>query len=295
MSGIESALQALKNLDIKYNHLFSSDIDKFAKKSLLANYTPDVFYDDIYSEKKSCKLDLYMASPPCQSFSSAGNREGTSVPKGLIFNRCIEVIKETDTNTFILENVRGLMTIDKGQTFKSIINQLESLGTYNIYWKLLNTKDYGLPQSRPRIFIVGIKKSVMTKEFTWPEPIEMKSLESIIDYTDTSTSKIPINKPEILEKISRSKSTFIDLGWQNFTSGSYEHYSQCLTACSTMWNLKMNRKANVKELLRLQGFNENFKQVVSYTQMKRQIGNSISVCVLEEIIKEIINVSSIGS
>lgn len=283
-SGIEAPIQALINLNIEFEHIFSSDIDKFVKKSLLANYNPQIFYDDIYQEKQKCDLDLYFAGFPCTNFSYAGKREGINNPRGLIFERSIEIIKETNTNVFILENVPGIMTIHNGETFKLLLQKLNNLGIYNVYHKLLNTKDYGIPQNRNRIYIIGIKKE-LNINFEWPKKKEMKNLNDIIDYSDTSNSKIPINNQEILDRIKTSEATFLNLGFWNFKDHSYKDYCPTLTSSSPYYNLKMKRRMNIKEMLRIQGFSEDFKIVCSYTQIKKQLGNSMSVNVLEEILK----------
>lgn len=109
-------------------------------------------------------IDLYICGFPCQPFSMAGERKGTEDSRGTIFYECLKVIRNKKPNYFILENVKGLITIDKGNTFKEILQSLKNLKIYNVEWKVLNTKDYGIPQNRERIFIIGIKKS-LKKEF----------------------------------------------------------------------------------------------------------------------------------
>ena len=169
-SGIEAPIMALKQLKIPFRHEFSSEIDKHCIASIKANYKPKKIFGDM--KKRKIKdipdIDLYICGFPCQPFSMAGERKGTEDSRGTIFYECLKVIKNKKPNYFVLENVRGLITIDGGKTFESIIQSLENLKIYNVEWKVLNTKDYGIPQNRERVFIVGIKKS-LKKKFEWPK------------------------------------------------------------------------------------------------------------------------------
>jgi DNA (cytosine-5)-methyltransferase 1 len=156
-SGIEAPIQALKQLKIPYQHIFSSDIDKYVIKSIKANYSPQILFGDPdgkYPEGDITKrnisdvpdIDLYVCGFPCQPFSQAGRRAGFEDKRGTVFFSCLEVIKKKRPKYFILENVRGLLSHDKGNTFKIIMKELNSLKGYQVDWKLLNTKDYGMIQ-----------------------------------------------------------------------------------------------------------------------------------------------------
>ncbi len=287
-SGIEAPICALNNLGVKYNHIFSCEIDKYARQSIRANYSPNKIYKDIKEEKEKCELDIYVCGFPCQPFSLSGNRKGSSDPRGTIFDFCVKSINLTNTKVFILENVRGLISVEDGEYWKYILSELKKLDKYNIYYKVLNTKDYGIPQNRERVYIVGIHKKIQHKEFNFPKCIKMKSIKDYVDKRKLPTEKPPIRKQEVINILSNSKATFLNLGWQNFKEHSYEHFSPTILAQATMWCVPKNRRATIKELLSLQGFPTNFKQVVSDTQMKKQIGNSMSVNVLEHLFVEII-------
>lgn len=285
-SGICAPIQALKNLGIKIEHKFSSDIDKFARKSILANYNPEVLFEDMTVERELPKLDVYVAGFPCQPFSKAGKRGDTSDPRGKIFFSCVDTIKKTEPKLFILENVPSIMTINKGQTFQLIKKTLsEECPGYFIYYWVLNTKDYGIPQHRRRLYIVGSKE-----ELERPKPIPCRSIYDFIDYSDTSVDEWPPcyvkREPQFKDAVFTN---IAQLRLNNNHNKVCPNYSATLMASSQLVNVKMHRKANIKELLRLQGFPEDFKQVVSNTQMSRQIGNSMSVNVLEEIFKNLKN------
>lgn len=274
-SGIEAPLQALMNLNIDVKHVFSSESDPFARKSLLANYKPGILYNDIYDEKEPCELDLYCCGFPCQSFSTVGLREGVDDPRGRIFERVLEVIEQTNTKIFLLENVKGLLTIENGEVFQLMLNQLLDLGKYEIHYKVLNTKDYAIPQNRERVYIVGIRNDLYVP-FEFPEPLPPIPLSELVDWDVVGND----------DRYSESKATFLNLSTQGYAPHRFEHYSPCLTAQGTHWNVKCKRKATADELLRLQGF-QDFEVVVSYTQLKKQLGNSMSVSVLEAIFDKI--------
>lgn len=116
-SGIEAPIQALKQLGIPHKHVFSCEIDKYARESILANYKPEILFTDMTKRKTkdTPDIDLYVCGFPCQSFSMAGLREGVDDPRGTIFWQCLKVIKHKLPRVFILENVKGLLTINEGK------------------------------------------------------------------------------------------------------------------------------------------------------------------------------------
>tara|TARA_R100001163_G_C5038524_1_gene177170 strand:+ start:51 stop:1283 length:1233 start_codon:yes stop_codon:yes gene_type:complete len=188
-SGIGAPEMALKYLGIEFESVFACEIDKFARQSFEQLHNPIKFYNDITTRnhKEVEQLDLYVAGFPCQAFSMAGKRKGFDEARGTLFFNVAEFIKENNPKTFILENVKGLLSHDNGKTFQTIVDILSNGGGtqngqirldvfddglgYHIYWQVLNTKHYGIPQNRERIFIVGFK---YFREFSFPKPIELK-------------------------------------------------------------------------------------------------------------------------
>ena len=196
-SGIEAPIQALKQLKIPFRHVFSSEIDKYCIESIKANYKPEIIFGDKEGDfpegdirKRNIKdvpdIDLYVCGFPCQPFSQAGERRGLDDERGNVFFSCLKVIKEKQPKYFILENVKGLVSNDKGRTFRIIIKKLSTLEKYGyiIKYKVLNTRDYGIPQNRERLFIVGTKEN-----FEWPKKKKMKPLYKFIDFTDKKKEK----------------------------------------------------------------------------------------------------------
>ncbi len=285
-SGIEAPIQALIKLKVPFIHEFSCEIDPYAKKSILANYNPKILFDDITKKRKLPKVDIYVAGPSCQSFSMAGNRLGSLDKRSNLFYYCINAIKECNPKVFILENVKGLISIENGHFFNDILKKLETLKDYDIAHKVLNTRHYGIPQNRERLFIVGILKSELKCPFTWPINVKSKNIRDYIDTTDTHKDVYP---QFCIQDILKQKGTFVNISYINYTNPeSYQDYAPTITTAGSMiMCIPMHRKANIKELLTLQGFNPKFKQVVSDSQLKKQIGNSISVNVLEHLFKSI--------
>ena len=289
-SGIEAPLQALQPLGISHHHVFSSDIDKYAIQSINANYDPDIIFGDITKRDTNDvpDIDIYVCGFPCQAFSIAGKRKGFEDTRGNVFWSCLEVIKEKEPKLFILENVKGLLNHDKGRTFKRIIEELESLEDYTVHYQVLNTKNYGIPQSRSRVFIIGFRVDIQIEPFSFPQPLEMNDLADYIDESDCSSRHLPprVAKVDYMSKLPEN-SKFVDFSlYGNSTFPNSDTVCSCICRKSEMWCVPKSRFATCGELLTLQGFPEDFNQVVSNTQMKRQIGNSMSVNVLKEIFKE---------
>ena len=196
-SGVGSPETALKRLGIEHQVLFACDIDKYARTSYEALHKPQQMFEDITTRPTDfSQLDLYVAGFPCQSFSIAGKRKGFECPtNGTLFHTLSEFIRINQPKCFILENVKGLVNHDNGRTFQIIKDKLSGSGGsvndqmfltdidglgYHIHYKVLNTKDFGLPQNRERIFIVGFKDA---RQFSFPvgESLTIR-LKDILQY-----------------------------------------------------------------------------------------------------------------
>jgi len=188
-SGIGAIEYALKRLNLKSQIQFASDIDNFAKQSYFANYDIDEknWYNDVKDidgTNYKGKLDLLVGGSPCQSFSMVGKRKGFDDTRGTLFYEFARMVKESQPNVFIFENVKGLINHDSGNTFETIKATFDELG-YKYFYQVLNAKKYGIPQHRERIFVIGFKdKSV---HFNFPEPIELehKMQDFLEDFTDS--------------------------------------------------------------------------------------------------------------
>lgn len=193
-SGIGAPEQALKQLNIPHQVVFACDVDKWAKKSYLSNYHPENFYDDITAreQKQTPYVDLYVAGFPCQAFSIAGKRKGFEDTRGTLFFDLLQYIQHVRPKYFILENVKGLVNHDKGNTYRTIMDCLRET-KYRTYPQVLNTKHYGIPQNRERIFIIGFRDE---HYFEFPQRVNLDL--KIKDLLETSVDeKFYLKKPQI--------------------------------------------------------------------------------------------------
>lgn len=196
-SGVGAFNQALTRLGINYEEVFACDIDKYARKTFIHNYGEPKYYpEDVYDREIPTEpLDIYMTSPPCQAFSLAGKRKGEEDKRGVLFYNSHEFIQKNKPRYFIFENVKGLLSDDNGRTFQRWIDYLggksvngtqtmfpdENAVPYHVYYQVLNAKDYGVPQNRERIFIIGIRDDA-DNNFNFPKPFPLtKRLKDVLE------------------------------------------------------------------------------------------------------------------
>ncbi len=188
-SGIGSIEQAFKRLNLKHKIVFAGDIDPFVKQSYFANYDikEEDWHDDVtkFSAKKyKNKVDLLVGGSPCQAFSMVGKRRGLEDTRGTLFYDFARIVDESKPKVFIYENVKGLLNHDNGRTWEIVKETFNSLG-YKIFTQVLNSRDYGIPQNRERIIVVGFKDN--TVNFTFPSaiPLNRTMQDFLEDYTDS--------------------------------------------------------------------------------------------------------------
>lgn len=187
-SGIGAIEHAFQRLGIKHRIVFAGDIDPNCKKSYFANYEieeKDWFCDirDFDAKKYNGQVDFLVGGAPCQAFSMVGHRLGFEDARGTLFYEFARVVKETKPKVFLFENVRGLLSHDKGRTWHVIHDIFEELG-YDVKYRVLNSRDYGIPQHRERVYCLGFKKKT---EFKYPAPIELEYVmyDFLEDYTNS--------------------------------------------------------------------------------------------------------------
>lgn len=287
-SGIEAPLEALKQMEIPFIQKWSCEIDKYARQSAEANYPkPEKIYEDMLerNNQEVPHVDLYICGFPCQAFSSMGNRKGMGDARAKIIPKMIDTIKSSKPKICILENVKGFTNIEKGIPMKNLLNELELLG-YIVYYSFYNTKNYGLPQNRERVYFVCIRKDLQKKEYVKPKEREMKPFESILVDQSINPGELPNSYRKHL-KILKPNTKIVKRDNYYFP---VENVSVTLdTNCCYFYIIKQNRKLLPIEALRLQGFPDSFKQVVSNYRIMKQVGNSMSVNVLKCIIGEVLN------
>ncbi len=187
-SGIGAIEHAFQRLKLPCEIVFAGDIDSNCKKSYFANYEikeENWFSDvrDFDAKKYKGNVDLIVGGAPCQAFSMVGKRLGFEDARGTLFYEFARIVKETEPKVFLFENVKGLINHDKGRTWHVIHDIFEELG-YDVHFRVLNSKDYGIPQNRERLYCVGFKKKT---KFKFPAPIELeyRMYDFLEDYINT--------------------------------------------------------------------------------------------------------------
>lgn len=268
--------------------VFSSEWDKYAQKTYEANFN-EVPEGDItlIHEEDVPKFDILLAGFPCQPFSSIGKREGFKhKTQGTLFYDVARIIDHHKPKAFLLENVSGLLTHDDGRTFTTIISTLVELG-YEVEYKILDASDYGVPQKRERIYIVGFnKRKVRSAVFHFPRPKTSKvGIGKFVEEgrVDLSISKhlqkvyiykLDDGRPEVITPKS-------DFPVKTLVA-SY-HKIQRLTGTFVADGPTGLRLLSENECKAVMGYPKSFKIPVSRTQMYRQFGNSVAVPVVKAI------------
>lgn len=295
--------------------------ENLMQKSYMLNYdiNADNFYQDVRFLDGNIyknKIDLLVGGSPCQSFSVNGKRGGFEDTRGTLFYEYARIVNEVQPKVFIFENVKGMLTHDNGNTWNIIKNTFEQLN-YKIYIKhdksgkespILNAMDYGIPQNRQRIFVVGInKREKIKKEFNFPEKIKLNS--KVSDYLDKKVdAKYYLgqkgfefvtthpSRAQVGCDVMRCQKANQQFNWNgDFIFEDFDKIKDnekiLKKAYVGMWNNRRGviRKITPRECLRLMGFKDDFIIDINDQNMYRQSGNSIVVNVLVALINEIIS------
>lgn len=288
----------------------------FVKKTYMANYNIDEknFHYDIRlldGRKYRGKVDLFVGGSPCQAFSIMGYKKGFEDTRGTLFYEYARLVDEIQPKVFIFENVQGLLNHDHGKTWDIIQKVFDSLG-YNISYRIMDAKDYGIPQTRRRLIVVGFKEK--TKAIQEPKTKKLKFtlqdfLESNTSYGNcqTKNGELIINKKtgKIDDKYFLSELVYkhvMATGTKSYFTKPEIDLSIARPLLATMHKMHRAgvdnyvtengrvRRLTPRECMRLMGYDDSFKIVVSDTQAYKQAGNSIVVNVMIAILEEILKV-----
>ncbi|MFI3322520.1 MAG: DNA cytosine methyltransferase [Rikenellaceae bacterium] len=273
-------------------NVFSSEWDKAAQKMYEENFGEKPFGDinDI-SPNNIPNHDILLAGFPCQPFSIAGKGLGFADTRGTLFFNIESILRVKQPQAFLLENVKRLTTHDGGKTFAIITSRLKELG-YTVYYKVFNSLDFGVPQKRERIYIVGFKSAI---DFKFPEPLgyykpltEILENEKDIDESYFLSEEIKKKRFAALKKEPPYPSI-----WHENIGGNISPlpYSCALRAGGSYNYLVVNgeRRLTSREMLRLQGFPDTFKINIPYSQARKVAGNSVTITVIEAIARNMIS------
>ncbi len=290
IGGIRLGYQALGGKCV-----FSSEWDKDAAKTYFANFGEEPFGDIQKIDPSDIPdFDVLLAGFPCQPFSIIGDKEGFKhETQGTLFFNIEKILLAKKPKAFMLENVRNLTAHDKGRTFRIILSHLREAG-YDVHYKVLNALDYGVPQKRERIIICGFRKPV---SFEFPPPIpkeQRKTVADIID-ADAEQDKSLRVRPRIrdsrLERLKDKDFPRPYISHENVAGSITPHaYSCALRAGASANYILINdeRRPSPREMLRIQGFPDEFRIVVNYGQIKHQTGNSVAVPVIRAVAERVV-------
>lgn len=293
-AGIGGIRRGFENVfNTSSDFVFSSEIDKFAQISYAENYGEKPFGDITEIKEETIEShDIILAGFPCQAFSIAGLKKGFEDTRGTLFFDVARIARYHKPKVVFLENVKGFVNHDKGNTFSVVKKTLEDIG-YTIFSKVLNAKDFGVPQNRERIYIVAFLGENIN--FSFPEPINKeiklgdileKKVDSIYTISDKLWAGHKRRKQEHKLKGNGFGYSLFNEESKYTSTISARYYKDGSEILIDQKN-KNPRKLTPREAARLQGYDDNFKIVVSNTQAYKQFGNSVAVPVIEAIAKEI--------
>ena len=266
--------------------VFSSEWDVHAQQTYHQNFG-EMPAGDItkIDETEIPDHDILLAGFPCQPFSIIGDKHGFEDTRGTLFFDIARILKQKSPSAFLLENVRQLVSHNKGRTFAVIQEKLSQLG-YTVYHEVLNALDFGLPQKRERVFIVGFQEPIA---FDFPKRTgRYKPLSEVLE----SDNEVDLNlyASERIRKSRQEKckiDPFFPSIWHENKGGNISvlPFSCALRAGASYNYLLVNgvRRLSGREMLRLQGFPEDFKIVVTLMQLRKQTGNSVAIPVVHAI------------
>lgn len=288
--------------------VFSSEWDKQAKITYETNFK-DTPHGDIteIDESDIPNHDILAAGFPCQPFSISGKRLGFKDTRGTLFFDVARIIKYHNPKLVILENVRNFASHDNGNTLAVVKKTLEDFG-YNVFYKVLNASDYGLPQNRKRIFIICFRNDLKINDFEFPGPTDIKISLNDVLIKDEKNTKYIIDRPDIYFDEKKIESTkmisklnkpirigTINKGGQGERIYSVKGHAITLSAYGGGAGAKTGaylidnqvRKLTPRECARIQGFPDSFIIPVTDGQAWKQFGNSIPINILRSILNKI--------
>lgn len=284
--------------ELGYKCVFSSEWDKHAQKTYLANFGEMPFGDICKEATKKYipeNFDLLLAGFPCQAFSIMGKMRGFEDTRGTLFFEVASILKHHRPKAFLLENVKQLTTHAHGETFQTILATLKELG-YSYKWAVLNALDFGLPQKRERVIIVGFRDEGLIEEFDFSFEKSPYSLADILQNDEDVDASLFASDNILAKRRERTKhkDVFYPSVWHENKSGNISvlNYACALRTGASYNYLLINgtRRPSSRELLRFQGFPDTYKIAVSHSEIRRQTGNSVAVPMIRRIAERINNI-----
>jgi len=275
--------------------VFSSEWDPEAQDTYEANFGERPHGDITnISPDEIPDHDILLAGFPCQPFSIIGERKGFADTRGTLFFNIEEILRIKHPPAFLLENVKQFKTHDNGRTFATVIHRLKELGYYT-YTAVLNALNYGVCQKRERTFIVGFLGNIL---FSFPKPIaERPSLSDILEKDDEIDAKLWASNMIQHKRLERLRqqgiAPFYPSIWHENKGGHIGIFPySCALRANASYNYMLvngNRRPTGREMLRIQGYPDTFKIVVTHSAIRKQAGNSVAVPIIREIAAQMVS------
>ncbi len=268
--------------------VFSSDIDPFCRQSYEANFGEKPFGDITkIDENEIHDHEILFAGFPCQPFSIIGSKLGFEDTRGTLFFHIARILKSKKPKAFVLENVKQLTRHDEGRTLNVILKTLEETGYYAQY-AVLNALDFGLPQKRERVMIVG---TIDPMPFSYPEPVRpYKPLSAILEKR--------VDRKYYASDYIRAKrkqkhiSAYDPSIWHENKSGNISSYPySCALRAGASYNYLLvngQRRLTPREMFRLQGFPDTYNIIDNEAESRKQAGNAVPVNMAKAVILKLL-------
>lgn len=290
----------------KFEIIYANDFNKQACKTYSHNIGEHIVCDDIANIKDLESADVIIGGPPCQGFSLANPSRSFEDPRNHLFKEYARLLKEVKPKLFLMENVSGMVTMQKGKVFEIIKKELSSCG-YTLYSKLLNSKDYGVPQSRKRIIIIGVKDGI-GKSFTFPSPTHSEDnyvgvgnalFDLPIDDKNPNhlvgkLTKLNLERIKCIPEGGSMKDCPPNLQNNSDLNRSMRRlhrnkpsYTIVHNNCDHYYHPTENRRITIREMARIQGYDDSYIFFGSKSEQSKQVGNSVPVGLAKALAKSI--------
>ena len=288
-SGIGGFHVAARNLGLEV--VFACDIDSEARKAYSANFSLYPSGDIVSLRTDEVPdFDLLFAGFPCQPFSIIGTQRGFADPRGTLFFELLRFVRARQPRGIVLENVKQLSTAGQGRVLQRILAELREIG-YTVDWRVLNALDFGLPQKRERTIIVATKEQF--DAFPWPmESIRMQPLSSVLE--ENPDPKTFVSDAIREKRHARHTADSSPMIWHENKGGNVSsHPWSCALRAGASHNYLLvdgERRLTPREMLRLQGFPDDWQIVCSDAQTRKQAGNAVPVPVVQAVMEGMVKV-----
>lgn len=280
----------------KFEIIFANDFNQAACETYRKNIGNHIIYDDIAKLKKIPNADVIIGGPPCQGFSLANPSRSFEDPRNQLFKEYARIITEVKPKLFLMENVSGMATMNNGKVFEIIKTELSNCG-YKLYHKLLNSKDFGVPQSRNRMIIIGIRNDIES-DFQFPQPTHnennYKTVGDVLikkaipkncsNHTFGQLTELNLERIKHIPEGGSMKDCPIELQNNSDLNRSMRRLSREKVSytivhnnCDHYYHPLENRRITIREMARIQGYPDDFIFSGSKSEQSRQVGNSVPV------------------